>query len=295
MEIGFRSVYVLVDRVDESPKTWNNPANSFKMIEPLVKSLQLLDAPGIAFKFFLWDVIEPHFTADARLDRVAHRTLKWGTSILMDLLRRRLNAFSDGRIRKLDAISESLQLFTLDEVAVMFGNRSPRDVIRLCREIVAAQSRIQADGILLSTQAITEGVNDFCEMRVKELFEDRYVNEFRRIGLHGNQVDFTISYLYNDVFKTNTSENATRAKIRKWRDDGYIAFLGKIPNHRANTGRPVNLYGIRDIRLARVMTSGLTTPQFLSHKIRMCRHCNRFVIRDWDERDTSAICHHWRV
>ena len=160
-ELGFFSVYVLVDRVDESPITWNDPVASFKLIEPMVKNLQLLEAPGIAFKFFLWDAILPNFTADARLDRVAHRTLKWERNALEELLSKRLNTFSDGKVRKLDSIAVSLRPYTLDEIAIVFANRSPRDIIRICSKIVAEQEQVQNDAVLLSEQSICKGVDTF--------------------------------------------------------------------------------------------------------------------------------------
>ena len=288
-KVEYNSVYVLVDKVDECELTGNNAIESFKLIEPLVKSLSILQTVGVGFKFFLWDALSVHFTSVARPDRVGYRTLEWKRSELTEMLRKRLIAFSEGRIRKLDSISKRLPSLSLDDIAVVFADRSPRDIIRLCGKIVAEQEQLNENALLLEEDSIYQGIDTFCEMRVKELFEAKYVAQFRAIGTASNQIDFTINYLSNYVFKEK-KDNAIRGNIKKWRDDGYIINLGTILLKSSRTGRPVKLYGIQDVRLAK-FTSGLSPEQFLQSKVRLCRNCDNIVLRDWDETDSKPICH----
>lgn len=51
--VGFASVYVLVDRIDEASITQGDSKNSFKFIESLLSDLHVLEIPDLAFKFFL--------------------------------------------------------------------------------------------------------------------------------------------------------------------------------------------------------------------------------------------------
>ncbi|VAW56390.1 hypothetical protein MNBD_GAMMA07-2734 [hydrothermal vent metagenome] len=57
-KLGFKSIYILVDRIDETEQTGNNPEATYKLIQPLIKDLELLGLKGYGFKFFLWDKIE---------------------------------------------------------------------------------------------------------------------------------------------------------------------------------------------------------------------------------------------
>ncbi len=288
-KIGYKSVYVLVDKVDESELTGNSVTKSFELLEPMVRSLHILETEGIAFKFFLWDAIEPKFTQVTRPDRIKYRTLKWDNETLKTLLQKRLMAYSNRTVRKLDTIADSLRPHNLDELAVIFANRSPRDLIRVCQKVVAEQQQIDSEANLLGTTAIHKGIDEFCNQRVSELYESNHIKQFRIIGSHANQVDFTIRYLSTDIYKRE--QNAIRPKIKKWRDDGYIEDLGYIPSDRNPTGRHVKLFGVCDIRLARVMTLSISTAQFLDEKVKICENCNVYVVRDWGQGDSMNFCH----
>jgi len=74
-KIGFRSIYILIDKADESEKTGNNSENTYRLLRPLLTDLELLGLKGYGFKFFVWDQILPHFQIDARPDRVTQHSL----------------------------------------------------------------------------------------------------------------------------------------------------------------------------------------------------------------------------
>ena len=285
-KIGYRSIFVLIDKVDESALTGNSAIDSFRLIEPMARSLTILETVGIGFKFFLWDAIESHFRNISRPDRVSYRILTWDRETLSELLRKRLKAFSEDRIWKLDSISDKVHNYDVDELTVVFANSSPRDLIRICADIVTEQEQIDSSRSHLSAQAISKGIDAFCNMRVEELFEPKYLKPFRQIGTQSNQVDFTISYIATNVLKE--SQDSTRPRIKKWKDDGVIVELDRIPSR---SGNKVKLFGVRDIRLARIMANQLTTSQFFEKKVRKCPGCGRYIIRDWNEDDSSCICH----
>lgn len=282
---------MLVDRVDESEFTGgrNNPVDSFELIEPMVRSLTLLETPGIGFKFFLWDAIEPHFTEVSRPDRIGYRILRWENAKLKTLLQKRLMAYSNRNVRKLDSIADSVRPYDLDELSVIFANSSPRDLIRVCGKILAEQQQIDSNAGLLSADAIYKGIDEFCEALVGELFRSNsnYLNQLRRVGTHSKQIDFTIGHV-SDIFKI--SLNAARARVDNWKGFGTVE-LGKVANNSPR-GRQVKLYGINDVRLARVMTFQLSTGQFVNDKIKQCPNCKRYILRDWGESDSTNVCHY---
>jgi len=53
-KLGLKAIYILIDKVDETEYTGNDPDASFQLISPLIRDLELLDMKGYAFKFFLW-------------------------------------------------------------------------------------------------------------------------------------------------------------------------------------------------------------------------------------------------
>ena len=60
-KVGLHSMYVLVDRVDETKETTADHAAAYHMIAPLMHELRVLEMSPFAFKFFLPDYILPLF------------------------------------------------------------------------------------------------------------------------------------------------------------------------------------------------------------------------------------------
>ncbi len=67
--LGYTSVYVLVDKIDEIDITSTDASAAYEFIRPLVNDLPTLDAVGVAFKFFLWDRIEDDYRSGRRPPR----------------------------------------------------------------------------------------------------------------------------------------------------------------------------------------------------------------------------------
>ena len=96
--LGYRSLTIMVDRVDEIQSTANHPETQAALLEPLLANLPLMEMPGISFKFFI-----PTATRDAllasksiRTDRldIVETTVDWSENRLRQLLAKRLAYFS---------------------------------------------------------------------------------------------------------------------------------------------------------------------------------------------------------
>lgn len=85
-KLGFDSIYVLIDKVDETELTGNNAEDTFKLIRPLIRDLDTLSTRGYAFKFFLWDKVRPYYIKEARPDRIQEFKLEWKRNQLETLL-----------------------------------------------------------------------------------------------------------------------------------------------------------------------------------------------------------------
>ncbi len=283
-KIGYRSIYVLIDRVDETEITGNDAKASFMLIEPLVRDLELLELKGIAFKFFLWDQLEPLYLSIARTDRIRHEILEWDDEMLLEMWSKRLAAYSSGMVKGLNDVSEPLENYSVDELAVIFANQSPRDMIRIGAQIIAEQQEIKLFTRKISDQAIFRGIEKFSFRRSGEILSNKTLQDLRKIP----QVDFTIPYLANDVFKEKQTN--TRNRISRWRKEGAIVEVERIENPSPHRVRPVKLFAISDIRVAKSMFADMSLPVFLNKKYKKCPKCGNTVLRDWGERDSSSRC-----
>ena len=143
---GVESIVILVDKVDESELTGNDASAAFRLIQPMVRDLDLLSIPRFGFKFFLWDKIGPHYIEHARPDRVKQYVLTWTRPQLKEMLQKRLLAYSENRVGSLTQITETLGT-SPDDLVVAFSQRSPRNAVRICEK-----SSVNNFGLLLTTR-----------------------------------------------------------------------------------------------------------------------------------------------
>jgi hypothetical protein len=103
--VGLTSVHFLIDRLDEHIETADEPGLQADILEPLLAHLQVLEFPGVAFKFFLWQVARDILLErpTVRRDRLTDRavTVAWNMDHLRQLLRTRLIVYSAGQISDL--------------------------------------------------------------------------------------------------------------------------------------------------------------------------------------------------
>jgi hypothetical protein len=283
--IGYKSIFVLVDRVDETSLTGNDAKASFRLVEPILRDLELLETKGVGFKFFLWDQLEPYYSETGRTDRIRHETLEWDDEMLVSMLKKRLQTFSQGKITTLRDICSPTSPFSADQLALIFANASPRDLIRIGAQYLAEQIEVDPFANKVSSEAIYRALEKFCNRRASEVISSGTLHDLMGI----QQVDFTISYLANDVYKEK--QNSTRNRIRSWRKEGAIVDVEFIENPSPDQERSVKLIAVLDVRVAKAMHPELSIPNFLKTKYKKCSRCGTAVLRDWQDKDSSSKCH----
>ena len=94
---GLESCVVLVDGLDEFPRTANDPDQAVALLAPLLGTLSLIENPGLAFRFFLPQELEPTLRDRGwfRVDRLHISRIAWKDSKILALIRQRLTHFSD--------------------------------------------------------------------------------------------------------------------------------------------------------------------------------------------------------
>jgi hypothetical protein len=275
-KLGYPSVYFLIDRVDENPLTGAAAGETYSFIAPLITDLQLLETPGFAFKFFLWDLLLDDYRRVARPDRIKYYILEWKHDQLAQMLSERLKAYSNGRVSSLQEISDARLPIPLDQAVAICAQESPRNVVRICKEILDQQSEIDSRAKRISEDAVRLGFNRVAENITNELFSDTIIKELQKT----HRCDFTIRYIYSDIFKF--TQPAALNKVHTWENAGAIRQLGSIQESRGR--KPSNHYGIAHILLAKHIFSTIPISEFIRDKTRVCPGCKRVLVRDWDLR-----------
>jgi hypothetical protein len=282
VKIGYKGVYVLIDRIDETSLT-STVGNSYRFIAPLVNDLHLLEMPGFAFKFFLWDLLLPKYREVARPDRVKAYSLGWDYDDLQIMLSARLKAYTNKRILSFGTIANSELPLPIDQVIAIFAQGSPRNLIRICKEILDQQSEMDHAVKEISNEAIEMGLQRIADGIAHEMYSDSVIKELQRT----KRCDFTIRHIYTDVFKF--TQQAALNKVRSWENINAVRQLGTV-QETENT-RASYHYGVANVLLAKHIFSQMSVKDFITHKIKVCAHCRKVVLRDWDLRSPQR-CHH---
>ena len=263
--LGFKSLYILIDKPDETELTGNDANATYRLIQPLVRDLELLGLSGFGFKFFLWEQIEGVYRVDARPDRIQEYQLSWSRPALEKLLSQRLKFFSDGRISTFSELSQSDLGYNPDTAICLLANRSPRNVIRICERIFSAQAERNPDSSGIEPEAIDQGIMTYCDQIARDHYPVDYIRELQRI----DRELFTINFLANDIFKVQT--NAVRNKITNWTNAGLIRQIGTVSVESSK--RPLNFYYICDPAVARLVHRKTSIDKFLQNLWLPCDSC----------------------
>lgn len=282
-KLGYASIYVLIDKIDENPLTNTGSADdSFRFIVPILSDLQLLETKGYAFKLFLWNLLLEDCRKVARPDRVKYYTLEWDFKQIRGMLSERLKAHSSSSVVSFDDLLVEPLPFSLDELISIFSQGSPRNMVRIGKEIFDQQSEIDSSAKKISIEAVNKGLIQIAENISHETYSDQIIRDLQKTM----RCDFTIRHVYSNVFKF--TQPAGMNKVSGWLNTGAVIQHGTIQETAG--AKPSNHYGIANILLARHVFSKLPTIDFFASKIRICPSCNAVLLRDWDVMQ-SQHCH----
>lgn len=268
--LGFESVYILVDRIDETSLTSNNARTAFDFIKALLSDLHVLEMDGMAYKFFLWDkALDYYYAEGARPDRIPIHDLDWTVQQLGEMLEKRLLSFSQGKINSLNALAGDEVSIDIHRMVCFFAAGSPRDMIRLSQRMVDEQTRTANVPGAFSNATIEAAVRNFSNERSLELYP-QFIPDLRRIGL----ASFTITKISSDIFRVTAQ--AGRSKVQKWQDWGAVEQTGEVPNPG---NRPYYLYSVTDPRLVIVAKGNQPLMDTLEASFILCE-CEKLNFTD---------------
>ncbi|MBY2893792.1 MULTISPECIES: P-loop ATPase, Sll1717 family [Bacteroides] len=273
----YKSIIILIDKVDEQSLTGNNPENSFKFISPLLKDLELLETPNVSFKFFLWDSLKPYSTIAARPDRIVSFDLKWETKQLVTMLNKRVESYSRGKVYDFSKMFKDLR--SLGRI-ILFSELSPRDCVRICFRIMSEQFKYNPKDFLFNESVVNNSLRMFSIDKTSELI----LNKSNLAHLHKTGcVSFTIEELVSNKVAADTP--AIRNIINPWTTSEYLKKIGLVSRKNAKS---VNEYAFQDVRIAYSTCLNLDIDTFIKQKVRKCPNCKTFFYRDFNKKSYNC-------
>jgi hypothetical protein len=270
-KLGFKAIYILIDKVDETHLTTNDSQATFRLIEPLIKDLETHSIKGYAFKYFLWDKIYDYLLKSGRPDRITIHSLIWSRDRLLNMLSNRLKAFSDDKIKTLESIFENENKVTSDDAVTILSWRSPRNVIRICQEIISEQTLIDTDVNKLDNRTLDRASLKISEKISQEIYGQETLSDIKKI----DREFFSITHLASNIYKVST--NAIRPRVASWVDKGFLFMVG---GDKGNSKKPINVYFVGDPRINRIINAKQVMSDWLSNNWFPCPHCDSDLILD---------------
>jgi molybdopterin-guanine dinucleotide biosynthesis protein len=171
LRLGFPSVFVLVDNVDEIDVVNNQPDLIARLVRPLVTSVRFLESKGLGIKLFLPEEAHAKLIG-IRTDRIQPYRIEWTDERLKTFLKARIRAYSDGRHESLDHVFEDYA--SLEPRLLRASGRAPRNMLRVLDEIVREHCERESPPPKIDRICIETGLRVFFEHRMIEDDRDLY-------------------------------------------------------------------------------------------------------------------------
>jgi hypothetical protein len=270
-KLGFESVYVMIDKLDETALTTTDPGLTADLVAPLLLDLPAMEMPGIAYKVFIWDLSKPRYDErGGRPDRIPEHQLVWSAASLEEMMSRRLQAFSSGTVTSLNQLTCGDLAIDLDGLAAHLAYGSPRDMIRLCARIVDEHLNQTAPSGNVGAQDLWSAVRLFSSDIAQER-GGKFMPDLQRLETYR----FTQGKVSNDYLRIK--KQSVQAKVVEWR---RTAMIDKVTEVQDSRSRPQHLYGVVDPRLAVAIKPDENVEDVLGFYLLFCPSCDRMNISD---------------
>lgn len=157
-ELGFTTITIFVDRVDENPSLKNLPKKISDFILPIAANTTLTKDTRFSFQFLLWDKLkEPLEQSGVRFDKVIPISIDLTPQELQTIMKKRLQYYSNNKIDDLNMIINS----KYHELIYDLADTSPRDMLRLLYFIYNSQQNLSKDHYDITEEAFDQGVREY--------------------------------------------------------------------------------------------------------------------------------------
>ncbi|ASC93836.1 hypothetical protein Sdiek2_1821 [Sulfurospirillum diekertiae] len=186
-ELGFTTITIFVDRVDEYSELENFPIKISEFIHPISGNTVLTNDTRFSFQFLLWDKLkEPMAKLGVRFDKVTQISIDLKVEELENIMKERLKYYSSGKITNLESIID-IKPSLIFELA----DSSPRNMFRLLFTVYNLQEDSAIENINRITEnAFEDGFNDY-------IYEYNFYYDY---PMNSNQEKFTVYEFIGNLY-----------------------------------------------------------------------------------------------
>lgn len=261
---GFSGISVFVDKVDEHPKTQSSPAQTAKLVYPLLSQVQLMEVHGLGWQFFLWDRVSETFNESdlyVRLDKIAHSEVSWTDDYLKLMIDERLKHFSNKKVASFsDLVEEGVNADPHIQNAIELSGRSPRELVRILDTITReydARYAVLDTPKKLDDESFSIGMDKYVQDVIWRLYERDILSQILRLEKS--------TFINKDVQQAfKLSPPGATNRIKKWEACGAVKLTGTRSAEGQGGGKPANEYAISDPRIMRLASRKLYDPNDLT-------------------------------
>ena len=150
-DLGFPSIYILLDGLDGAPETVANPSSIASFLEPLLRWAEEWAKERLFLKAFLpaeaQPLLEDRFRGLVAPTRVS--VIHWTPDLLAEVIRRRVYVATEGAFGSLDALA-SPALRDIETLLAKTVYPLPREMLVITRRVIEEHLRRGGDGLLTS-------------------------------------------------------------------------------------------------------------------------------------------------
>ena len=249
--IGFNSIAILFDGIDEYKLVSSDAVAVTKFTEGILRDTQLLYTDNLSIVFSLWSEVKNSLnTKGVRFDKFPEIHIDWTDGELESLINKRLLHFSENKLHPL-TLEQLVGDQTYRNQILELANKSPRSLIDLLHNI--SYKETNEDVVSFSARAIADGIMVYCKtfdyISLCPLhFKDDYMSWLNKL-LSIRLCDFSLEQMATSLnLKTKTSTPQTY--ILELKKRGLVSLTEGVDGN--------NIYKIVDPRLRYLVSKGIT-------------------------------------
>lgn len=154
-------VVVIIDKLDEDPRFKNDSDSIAKYLEGIASNNKVMVNDLFKIILFVWSTPFNVIKSNVRTQKLIHQPLLWTSQALKGAAGKRLSAFSNKKVNKIEELLSPDGLEEL-EALIEMSNENPRDLWHLIDKSIKFQYAIDCSS-KISKEAVNRGIKDFVQ------------------------------------------------------------------------------------------------------------------------------------
>ncbi len=161
--VGFERVLIIFDKVDEDQRFNNVSEEISDFVKNILTNNKLLTDEDMQIVFSIWSIPFDMMKDSVRTQKIYCPKIEWSEEDLIDVLNKRLNAFSNGGILSfLEILDDDVSEISRNEIFYL-ANRNPRDLWHILDKIMRCQFDIDPSSKKICRRGIELGMQKFVQ------------------------------------------------------------------------------------------------------------------------------------